>query len=389
MATTRTTKVGYGSKLGSSIKGIFGGFIAIIVSIVLLWWNEGNSVKEIKKVAEGKKNTISIESNKVLSDYEGELVHLSGFATTDEIIADTYFGVAVNAIALERKVEMYQYKENVKREEKDNLGGSTTVTETFTYEEVWSSNLIASDKFQENWRTNPKQFTNEQKSWYANTVSLGAFTLSEGLVNAMSNYENLPVNEEEFIDKSGRFSVQSGVIYFGQNPASPKIGDERISFKVLYPQQISVIAQQSGNSFKPYKTKVGKTILMVAQGDVSADEMYEMEEQKNAFIRWLLRLLGFVIMFIGFAALFKPLAVAGSVVPFIGKIVGFGTGLIAFVLAFTISLTVIAIAWIVYRPLLGIALLALGGGAFYLAKKYIFDKKNAEVALDESAGNPT
>lgn len=388
MATTRTTKVGYGSKLGSSIKGIFGGFIAIIVSIVLLWWNEGNSVREIKKVAEGRKNTIAIESNRVLSDYEGELVHLSGFATTDETLSDPSFGISANAIVLERVVEMYQYKENVKREEKENLGGSTTVTETFTYEEVWSPSLISSDNFAESWRKNPKQFTNKEDAWYAREVTLGAFKLSDGVINAMGGYEELAVNSESYQDESGRSRIDNGMVYFGENPKFPQIGDERISYKVLYPQQISVIAQQSGNSFKPYKTKVGKTILMVAQGDVSADEMYEMEEQKNAFIRWLLRLLGFVIMFIGFAALFKPLSVAGSVVPFIGKIVGFGTGLIAFVLAFTISLTVIAIAWIVYRPLLGIALLALGGGAFYLAKKYIFDKKNAEVALDESAGNP-
>jgi len=388
MATTRTTKVGYGSKLGDSIKGIFGGIIAIIIAVVLLWWNEGNSVRELKKVAEGRKNTVEIESNKVLSDYEGSLVHMSGFATTDETLTDPSFGIAENAIALVRDVEMFQYKENVKKEEKENLGGSTTVTETFTYEEVWSSSLISSDNFAESWRKNPKQFSHKEDAWYANNVTLGAFTLSDGIINSMGGYEELTVTTDKLADTTGTVKLDNGKIYFGADPKYPQIGDERITYKVLYPQDISVIAQQNGNSFKPYKTKVGKTIQLVAKGKLSADEMYVMEEQQNAMIRWLLRLLGFGLMFGGFSALFRPLAVAGSVVPFIGKIVGFGTGIIAFVLAFTISFIIIAIAWIVYRPLLGIALLAVGVGAFFLAKKYIFDKKQNEQALDEADNKP-
>jgi hypothetical protein len=48
------------------------------------------------------------------------------------------------------------------------------------------------------------------------------------------------------------------------------------------------------------------------------------------------------------------------VVPVLGHIVEFGTGLLAFVLALALSLITIAIAWIYYRPLLGVALLVVG-----------------------------
>lgn len=118
MASTRVTKVGYGSKLGNSIKGIFGGFIAILIAIVLLWWNEGNSVKELKKVKEGKAALVEISSETVNAENEGNLVHLSGFATTNDTLADPRFGIEVNAIKLERVVEMYQYKENKKQKKK-------------------------------------------------------------------------------------------------------------------------------------------------------------------------------------------------------------------------------------------------------------------------------
>lgn len=388
MASTRVTKVGYGSKLGNSIKGIFGGFIAILIAIVLLWWNEGNSVREIKKVKEGKAALVEISSETVNPDNEGELVHLSGFAATEDVLTDPRFGIEVNAIKLERVVEMYQYKENKKTEEKDNLGGSTTVTETFTYEEVWSSSLINSDKFYESWRNNPKAFDNKPEKWSANNVTLDAFKLSDGIINSMSGFEALSVNEELVDASSGNFQITQGLIYYGTDAKFPEIGDERISYRVLYPQDVSIIAQQFGKSFKPFKTKVGKDIQLVMRGNLTADEMWAAEESKNTMIRWILRLVGFLLMFGGFTAIFKPLAVAGSVIPFLGKIVGFGTSLIAGVLSFSISLIVIAIAWIFYRPLLGILLLVVAIGGFVLAKKYLFKSKEV-VAIEQGNTSET
>ena len=65
----------------------------------------------------------------------------------------------------------------------------------------------------------------------------------------------------------------------------------------------------------------------------------------------------------------RPLSILGSVVPFIGNIIGMGTGLISFVLAGAISLVVVAIAWIVVRPVLGITLLVLAIGASIYSRK--------------------
>ena len=73
----------------------------------------------------------------------------------------------------------------------------------------------------------------------------------------------------------------------------------------------------------------------------------------------------------------KPLSVLGSVIPFIGNIIGMGTGLISFVLAGTISLVVIAIAWIFVRPVLGIAILVLAVGSFIYMRKLAAASKPA------------
>ncbi|MEZ4979380.1 MAG: TMEM43 family protein [Chitinophagales bacterium] len=385
--STRYRTESYGSKLGNSFKGIIGGFFAILLSIGLLWWNESNSVKEIRKISEGKKNTISISADQVLSENEGKLVHLSGEALTDDIIRDEEFGFEVNAIQLIKTVEMYQYKENKKTEKKDNLGGSTTYIDTYTYEEVWSSSLINSDGFDESWRENPKDFEHNSENYLASNVNLGAFRLSSELIAGISGAESYPISEAMYSDSSGNSTLSGGMIYFGSGSKNPSIGDERISYKVIYPKQISIIAQQAGSSFVSYISSNGRSISLVSSGLVSADEMYAAEAQKNKILSWVLRFLGFIIMFAGFAAILKPISTLGSVIPLLGNVLEVGTGLIAGLLAFVISFVVIALAWIFYRPILGISLLLLAGGAFFYGKK-IFSKKGdlPEVKkMDENA----
>ena len=63
---------------------------------------------------------------------------------------------------------------------------------------------------------------------------------------------------------------------------------------------------------------------------------------------------------------FKPLSVLGDVIPFIGSMIGAGAGLFAFLLSTSLSLLTVSIAWIFYRPLLGVPLLLLSVGAGYL-----------------------
>jgi hypothetical protein len=73
----------------------------------------------------------------------------------------------------------------------------------------------------------------------------------------------------------------------------------------------------------------------------------------------------------------KPLSVFADVIPLLGSVVGAGAGVIAFLLAAAGSLITISIAWIFYRPLLGIGLLALAGVAlFFLFKRSRAASKN-------------
>lgn len=126
--------------------------------------------------------------------------------------------------------------------------------------------------------------------------------------------------------------------------------------------EVSLIAQQTGNTFEPYRAKAGGTIELLQTGQHSAEALIQKAEADNRIMTWILRAVGFFVMFIGLAMLLKPLSVLADVLPLLGSIVGAGTAIIAFLTAATLSTVTIAIAWVVYRPLLGIVLLLVAGG---------------------------
>lgn len=147
------------------------------------------------------------------------------------------------------------------------------------------------------------------------------------------------------------------------------MGDIRITFTYVAPTTISVIAQQAGEAFQPYQTKSGDALQMLSMGTVSAQQMFKEAHDANNMLTWILRGVGWLLMTIGIGSLFSPLTTFASVLPFMGDILGFGVGLFAMVTGFGISAIIIALAWIAYRPLVAVGLLAAVVGVVFLAKR--------------------
>ena len=165
------------------------------------------------------------------------------------------------------------------------------------------------------------------------------------------------------------------------DPATPAIGDIRVTHEAVFPGAVSVIAKQTGNTFEPFIAQAGGTIEMLDTGTVSSESMFAAAHASNRIMTWVLRLVGAVLMFVGFSLLFRPLSVLADVVPFIGNIVGVGTGIVAFLLSAPLSLLVISIAWIFCRPLIGVPLaIAAVVGFVFLIRKLMAQKKRQAVA---------
>ena len=382
MAVTETTTEGWGSRLGSSIKGVLTGLALFVAGFPLLFWNEGNAVKTAKAIDEGEGACVSLESNeKVDAAMEGKLVHLSGKADTKDVLADDVFGVSATAIRLQRQVEMFQWIEESRTTEKKKMGGKVEKTTTYTYKQDWSPTVINSGNFKEAGHDNPAamEFSSEQK--YAANVTFGAFRLSEYQIRSIGSTQAYAF-PTDFVCKVERVQMKGSAIYVPNNEtrmnplnirdvaSKPRVGDMRVTFRVVYPHDISLIAKQKGDSFIDYTAKTGKKLNYLVDGVEDATAMFATARKNNAMLTWLLRLVGFLAMYIGLGMVFKPLSVLADVLPILGDIVGIGTGIVAGLIAFVCAVVTIAIAWITYRPVLGITLLVLAvAGIVLLIKK--------------------
>lgn len=359
---SEVTNESWFGRIGGAIKGVLVGLLLIVIALGLLFWNEGRSVKRYKTLKEGSGAVISVKSDTVDAKNEGKLVHMTGKADTTATLTDPVFGVSANALKLDRIVEMYQWKETSHTETKKKLGGGKKKVTTYTYDKIWSKNTIHSGRFKkQDGHQNPGSMPYKSLEQVADNVTFGAFKLPLSLVSKINRFESLLVEPNMPLPESLKDTVKpnDGGYYIGESPASPQVGDVRVRFRIVKPVEISIVSKQVGDTFEPYQTKAGGTIELLETGVFSADTMFKSAQNSNKVFTWIFRIVGFVLMLIGWSLIFSPLSVIADVVPFIGSIVAVGTGIIAFLISLILSLLTIAIAWVFYRPVLGVSLLVV------------------------------
>ncbi|HYU33683.1 MAG TPA: TMEM43 family protein [Thermoanaerobaculia bacterium] len=385
-SVTVTSSQSWFSRLMDSIKSVLVGLALFVVAFPVLFWNEGRAVRTARSLEEGAGSVVSVPADQVNAGNEGKLVHLTGPVSTQGELTDPDFGVHAQGVKLVRHVDMYQWKQQEKSEKRKKLGGGEETVTTYTYSKDWSSEPIDSSSFQEsNGHQNPGSFPVEASTEVADPVEVGAFTLSTEQVDQLNDGKDLPVTEamlQEVPEPLGsQVKVSDGRFYMGENPASPQVGDVRISFQVVNPATVSLIGVQTGKSFAAYQAKAGDTILLVDEGTHTAPEMFQAAQSRNTVLTWIVRAGGFLMMFIGLLAVFKPISVFGDVIPLVGTMLGAGLGVFSFLLSFALSIFTIAVAWIFYRPILGIVLLALALGGLLWLVSLGRKKKRQRLAL--------
>ena len=177
--------------------------------------------------------------------------------------------------------------------------------------------------------------------------------VNDSINKAMENAQNK--KDLEYVHQAGN------VLYFGRVPGSPEVGDVRVTFEQVVPAKVTIMAVVDGDTFKPFKAKNGKRFQTLVMGKKSGDDIIEAEKEGNTVILWILRIVGILMVIGGLKGIFGFIETILKVVPFIAGIFGWGVGLVCTVVGVVWSLIVIAIAWLFYRPLLGISLLVIAG----------------------------
>ena len=381
---TEVTNTGYGSRIKGAIVGGLVGVICIPLSFILLWMNEENSARSHAGLSELSRLAVTVPADRVDAGNEGKPVHLTGNAVTEEVLKDELFQVSATALRLITSVRMFQWHEDATTETKTTAGGGEKTVTTYEYKKDWSSYPIDSSSFSypEGHENPPMPY--QSAELLTEKATVGAFRLNEDLMSQIGGEVPLELTAENraALPEAMRadFKDSDSGYYQGEDPLVPAVGDLRVSFSVVPPSLVSFIAKQKGDTFEAFVARNGRTFSPLRMGELSAEEVITAERGELKILTWTIRIVGLVLMVIGFAMIFRPLAVVSSFLPFLGDIVGAGTLVMAILISLSLSLTTIAVAWVFYRPLLGIPLLVVAMTFLIAAVKKMGKAKKLRIA---------
>lgn len=367
---TEVTSQSWFGRIGDAIKGVFFGLLFIIGAFFLLSWNEGRSINRYKTLQEGEGAVVPVSLNALDPANESKLVYVSGPTMTTERVADPEFGVSAAAIKVIRKVKMYQWEESKDSTTQKNLGGGSKTETKYTYQKTWKDELINSRDFRHpEGHENPAEMAFRPRTFSARKVTLGAFTLSQSLIQKMNHYEALDVaNGASPSALPRRAKIYDGGYYIGNDPDHAAIGDLKVSFEIVPPSDISVISGQVRNTFAPYRTKAGGPLELLETGIIPQEQMFKHAESQNQMLAWILRGVGLFCMWLGIVLILRPISVLADVVPLFGTIAETGAAFIAFAVSVVLSSVTIAVAWFAFRPVLSCSLVAFAVLCLFLFK---------------------
>mmetsp|Transcript_27776 Transcript_27776/g.58155 ORF Transcript_27776/g.58155 Transcript_27776/m.58155 type:complete len:310 (-) Transcript_27776:1672-2601(-) len=294
---------------------------------------------------------------------------------------------------------MYQWVEKTNTETEKNLGGSTTTTKTYSHEKKWMDWIVPTEEFHvPAGHENPDAFPFDRSTSLANDATIGAFTLSEDVLRKMYDYEDVKLPSSLLNDipeetKSNLVGEDKTFAAYGENgiyvgagtEAEPKVGDVRVTFSRVPAQTITLIAEQEGKTFGPFKTSNDRDILLVESGTLTSEEMFDEANKDTTNTAWIVRGVCFFVMWIAFWVIADPLSVFADVVPFLGNCVDRLAGIISFIVALCVSLVTIALAWLFFRPVFSLCIF-VGVGVVFCGLSMLKGKKDKgyeEISLAE------
>lgn len=378
---TETTRTSWFGRIKRAFTGIVMGVVLVLGSIGVLFWNEGRAVKTANALHEGAGLVQTIDPRSVSAGASGRLVHFTGNLQPSGRASDPLFsGISApdGAIRLEREVQMYQWHEKRETRTKTNVGGSEETVTTYSYAKKWSERQIDSSRFKRpSGHENPRMPARSE-TFGVPSGSVGQIQLEGKQFSNLGDATAMGLDDRVVNIVRGQFADgrdvarNANTILVRSSSGGDTVGDLRIRFLSADVDVISVVGQLNGDRIVPFTASNGRKISMFDEGSLSAKQMFDDALATNTMWTWLIRLGGFIAMFVGFKLIFSVVGVLGDIIPFIGDVFRFATGIAAFALAAMISTIIIAIAWFYYRPLLSIGIIVVGGaitaGAFYLGK---------------------
>ncbi|TDH72597.1 hypothetical protein CCR75_006107 [Bremia lactucae] len=372
----------------------FGGLL-LLVSVATTCVYESALVQSIKSFEEGRSVVKELLKPQVEERHEGQLIHFSGLITTnatlkqksrdvDEIgvrqspfVMDPVFGIAAKGVRLYRRVEMLQWVETSHTStsstpEDEDQRFDTDRERIYMYDLQWREGHIDSSAFDDISHRNPpiEAWTYKSLVIQGTDLVVGEFSLSEELLDQIQRRDAVPLDAakrrlmanlldqqhgEEWNEKMvANGTVEKDFFYFRNEIRKLVVGDQRVYFEVTPNYPVTVCAKQRGNKVERYTTSAGDSLLLLEDGIMTADELFDLKSYSKVQKIRFFRLFATVLGFMGFLVLRNPL------IERFRPLVTIQQHLLAGSMGAALTFSVVGAHWLLYRPLWTMALTLCG-----------------------------
>ncbi|XP_021924096.1 transmembrane protein 43 homolog isoform X3 [Zootermopsis nevadensis] len=204
------------------------GFIMFLAGMKLVYWNEGQAVQTAHSLEEAMNAVIPVKyTSVIMEENNGKLVHFSGTLRVGEPLAEVEYGVAVPAVKLKRRVQMYQWVEE-KHKREQVPGDHEYVELSYSYSMEWRDKLIDSYLFYNTaGHRNPKEFPLKTTVYVNERVSVGRYMFGAALIDKFSDF--VLVTSDERPERRD-IKLHAGLYYHSRDVWNPEVGDIRVQF---------------------------------------------------------------------------------------------------------------------------------------------------------------
>lgn len=371
-------KDGCAMKAGKGCLGFFLGPAMLVMAVYLLFNNEGDylntaqALDELQPLVQHVENTATPDAA-----LEGKPVHLSGTATTGDVLVDEAYGVQAQGIMLRRNVQYAQWVEKKKKRIGDDKKPSyMTDTEyrrsrdnewIYSYHLAWVNEPVNSATFHhEEYRSaNYTHYKADTQEQWATDVQVGNYKLTDSQINRITSDgkrvtpQLVPATLHKHAMLHGEYlfigRAPEGSSYYPLDPQAPSVGDVRISWRQTSPQRpVSLVAVQKGNSFEPYTATNGAVIDLFYTDMLGITQCFNKARSTNTMNLWMVRMGGWLMFWGAFACMLRPLA---GMVPVCRKLAEAGAEVISLLLGTICSLLTISVSWLFCRPVFAVLML--------------------------------
>lgn len=153
-----------------------------------------------------------------------DIVYVTGPLSSSTFITDDEFRLQVPVARLWRRVELYQWQE----EPAETVDKEGKTHASYSYSQVWTSTFIDSRMFRDQRHSNPRSSPFVERNFTARDTRIGVYRCDASLVSKLNDWQQLDLRSVAYTPP-GSTRVEGSSFYSG-DPASPRVGDVRISF---------------------------------------------------------------------------------------------------------------------------------------------------------------